>query len=309
MSKSILDFLTHAAFSKFVTLASSRTTQSRRFGSFVDLHSSPGRLAESTPHTLYEDRAILDSIFAKNRHAIEDLHNAEGSTQDSSLTAPEAIVSDIQPGAYGRNLSTATGIDVPAVSDVLPTPTKPERTNTELQRRFSKRGVRLGVHMSILDMGAHETTTGLRKRWLQAARSAQTSDSSHHQRMTTISEDGTSAALRQAANSSSEDTVSSAHPEAAMSMHGNSTEVKSGRRRGNSLKLIGSPVGSAMSKLIKKLSFSHDISGDGEAAGMSKNDVGFTKMISDRFRKPEITTPEWNQEFENGALGSMKRQF
>ena len=132
--------------------------------------------------------------------------------------------------------------------------------------------------------------------------------------MTTISEDGTGLAARLSRNESTSEeaseTVSGGHQLHSEAGPDEAKQALGGRRRGNSLKLIGSPVGNAMSKLIKRLSFSHERSGDGETARTSNAvETGFTKRMSDRFRQPDVTTPEWSEEFENGALGSMKKQF
>ena len=246
------------------------------------------------------------------------------------------------PGAHGQKLSAATGVEVPAIDDVLPAPstgkgnktdsnTDPANTPNDLQRRFSKRGVRLGVHMSILDMGAHETTSGLRKRWLRQARSAQSSsESSHQKRMTTISEDGTMVPFPSLDDSSPleevpiRDFVQEALSQNNSGPPDSSTTPASkvSRRRTNSLKLLTSSAGNAVSRAFKRLSLGskheNDKSGvpgggeQGEAAVSSKEgteETGWTKRLSDRLRKPSLSTHEWDEEFENGGLASMKTHF
>lgn len=119
-----------------------------------------------------EDRAILGAVFAKNRSAIVDsaatrrksIHSHSAST--SSETAPE-----LDPGAHGRNLSFATGVEGIEVPDVLPPKPKADEKKEDppsLSRRFSKR-VGLGVHKSILEINAEETEATLRKRWIKAS--------------------------------------------------------------------------------------------------------------------------------------------
>jgi len=73
-------------------------------------------------------------------------------------------------------MSEATGVDIPSMPDVLPpgiAEQLPTDTSTappsRMQRTFSKRGARLGIHMSILDLGAHEAPYNLKRKWIQAA--------------------------------------------------------------------------------------------------------------------------------------------
>lgn len=126
-------------------------------------HSSP-ILAESQPHTMHEDRAILDTVFATNRNAIMDLHNLPHPPETSVRAAAE----DHQP-RDGSNSNT----EIPPIPDVLPGAprTTPTASNTTPRRSFSRRGMRLGVHMSILDMGAHSAPEALKKKWIQTSRS------------------------------------------------------------------------------------------------------------------------------------------
>ncbi|KPI43663.1 uncharacterized protein AB675_6781 [Cyphellophora attinorum] len=132
--------------------------------------SSSGRLAESTPHTMVEERAILEAVFAENRKALQS--NTQTKTSHShSLSSSSDANPELSPGAHGRNLSNATGVESIDVPDVLPpkaqagSPPKTEDAMS-LARRFSKRA-HLGIHKSILDMKAEEMATGLRKRWIK----------------------------------------------------------------------------------------------------------------------------------------------
>lgn len=269
-----------------------------------------------------EDRAILESVFAKNRNAIMDLHHLESSHQHSSSTSSGANTSEssgnvgddipskpdgFSPGAHGRNLSTATGVEVPPIPDVLPS--KPgaasKLPSDTLSRRFSKRGVRLGVHMSILDLGAHEVAAGLRNKWITQARSPDYARSP----MTTISEHSMHPKFKQGSGTPSGDMEPAS--ELKMPARTDSDDsVSKSRRRANSL--IGSPVGKAISRVIRRLSItsvrgdrrdhndgSGTTSADSEEAGTNSGG-DLKKKLSWHLTKPELKTPDFNQEFENG---------
>ena len=124
---------------------------------------------------MHEDRVILESVLARNRDAILDLHNLTNTI--SSASSKRAL--DRTPskaGDHHRRLSESTGVECPPIPDVLP-PSANDRkeednANTppgKIRRTFSKRGVRLGVHMSILDLSAHEAPNNLKKKWIQQA--------------------------------------------------------------------------------------------------------------------------------------------
>lgn len=124
---------------------------------------------------MHEDRMILESVLAQNRDAIADLHNLANTI--SSGTQPRAVDrSNSRAGDHHRQLSDSTGVDIPPIPDVLP-PGAAEQKGKEgyitppskLKRTFSKRGVRLGVHMSILDLSAHEVPSKLKRKWIQQA--------------------------------------------------------------------------------------------------------------------------------------------
>lgn len=136
--------------------------------------SSPGRLAESSPHVLQEDRVILETVFA-SRNAIQDLHSFGAKTHEhtsstSSVGSAETSPS-FEPGAHGRKLSSATGVDTPIMEDFLPQGSAggKRKTPDALARRFSRRGVRLAVHSSIIDTNAHEVPFSLRNKWIHRA--------------------------------------------------------------------------------------------------------------------------------------------
>ncbi|KAK5957205.1 hypothetical protein OHC33_001576 [Knufia fluminis] len=135
------------------------------------------RIAESSPHTMHEDRMILESVLARNRNAILDLHNLTNTGQSAeNLESHTLERKPSRAGDHYRQLSEATGVEIPPIPDVLP-PTSADKQESEnrstppssLRRTFSKRGVRLGVHMSILDLSAHEAPSNLKQKWIQHA--------------------------------------------------------------------------------------------------------------------------------------------
>jgi hypothetical protein len=290
----------------------------------LTLSSSPGRLAESAPHTMSEDRAILESIFAENRHAILDLHGLDqarshkhsSSNSSNSHNLKSAAGSDstedYAPGAHGRKLSAATGVEIPPVPDVLPTKsvstTKP--ADDSLARRFSKRGARLGVHMSILDLGAHDTPVALRKKWLAQARSKDSTSEAIAQPMATIEEDG-------AQSNPNKDPEQGPSQRLSPPRTSSDESVSKARRRANSL--ITSPAGKAFSKVIHRLSLStlrkskeakgkqpEETSGSTSGSGSGETDGigggGIKQRLNMHLIKPELSTPDYNKEFENGRL-------
>ena len=293
-------------------------------------HSSSDRLAESAPHTMSEDRAILESIFSQNRNAIMDLHNLEtshghkhaSSTSDSANQPPkDATDADIvySPGAHGRNLSAATGVEVPPVPDVLPAKVvdgPKSKADDYLSRRFSKRGVRLGVHMSILDLGAHETEAELKKKWIAQAKTEE------HVRPATSTIIGDSAKDKDKENAihSSDNVITTRSTEAKTPPRRSTSDESVSKVRARAHSLIGSPLGKAMSTVIRGLSLSNvrngrrsskvdkgkrPESGDGideeGDIGDRKGPVNALKnKFNAHFTQDELKTPDYNQEFENG---------
>ena len=299
------------------------------------LLSSPGRLAESNPHTMVEDRAILESVFAQNRNAIMDLHDLEklkghnhssiSSTPaaDETPTTADAVERSYNPGAHGRNLSNATGVEVPPIPDVLPTKSvkRAQPTGDTLSRRFSKRGVRLGVHMSILDLGAHDAASSLRRKWIaQAHTQARNGD---HERtiMSTIDEDPSQPKAKASGTDPSDEDGVSASREIKTPTRTNTAESKESKARTRANSLMTSPMGKAVSKVIRRLSLTSirsgnrgretqgantssehsEESGGGTGSGDSSSMVGgMKKKLSAHLTHPELRTPDYNQEFENG---------
>lgn len=130
-----------------------------------------------------EDRVILESVLARNRDAILDLHNLANTlgTTSAETKSTSIVRTPSKAGDHRRRVSESTGVDIPPIPDVLPPGAIEEAANEKrgtdqqtatdkkLRRTFSKRGVRLGVHMSILDLSAHEAPTNLKKKWIQQA--------------------------------------------------------------------------------------------------------------------------------------------
>lgn len=113
---------------------------------------------------MHEDRAILDTIFSTNRKAILDLHNLDKSVGKVFQTA-------CKDDRYG-DASTSTS-EIPQVAGGLSpfAGTASALSETTPRKSFSRRGMRLGVHMSILDLGAHPAPDALKDKWIQTSRS------------------------------------------------------------------------------------------------------------------------------------------
>ena len=127
-------------------------------------HSLPGGLAQVSPHTMHEDRAILESVLAKNRNAIVDLHSFTSSTHGDVCRCQPSP----SKGSSRRHKSSSphySGPDIPPMSDIFTTTRTAEKVSP-LKRPFSKKGFRLGVHMSILDLGAHDAPDRLKDKWI-----------------------------------------------------------------------------------------------------------------------------------------------
>ncbi|OCT51037.1 hypothetical protein CLCR_08508 [Cladophialophora carrionii] len=240
-------------------------------GKEYGMHNSPGRLAESSPHTMQEDLAILETVFA-SRHAIKDLHNlASKSHQQSPSTSSGGSVDTTpssKPGAHGRNLSSATGVDVSVVEDVLPTSDKKKKQDA-LARRFSRRGVRLAVHSSIMDTNAHEVPISLRKKWIYQAQLRRTPEhfntgSPSIAQLSKISEVNSSLGLDEAppapsrhrALTTPENLKSKESPERSDSQ-GSPVSDRRSEARERSSSLVSSPIGRKLGNLITRLSRSN----------------------------------------------------
>jgi hypothetical protein len=115
---------------------------------------------------MHEDRVIIESVLSQNRDAIIDLNNLDLSNSVQCQRSPSKMEGGGRPGHF-----YSSGVDIPPIPDVPPATAITESPSP--RRSFSKRGVRLGVHMSILDMGAHDAPDRLKNKWIQTSRSHQ----------------------------------------------------------------------------------------------------------------------------------------
>jgi hypothetical protein len=129
-----------------------------------DLHDRSPTLAGCLPHTMHEDRAILDTVFATNRNAIIDLH---------SLERTIGAVREIGDKDRQQEDVSVPATEIPPIPDIFPAAPRTASSAPKMTPRksFSRRGIRLGVHMSILDMGAHSVPDALKNKWIQTSRS------------------------------------------------------------------------------------------------------------------------------------------
>lgn len=246
-----------------------------------------------------EDRAILESVFAKNRTAITDLDNLSHGHTHSSSTSSDHFP-EISPGAHGRNLSFAAGVDTISVPDVLPpldVPIKDQANSGDtLARRFSKR-VGLGIHKSIMQTKATETEATLRNRWIKADTTKP---------MPSIAETSIASPATSEANG------------ADFKVANNTSDSASSRSRTNSIALMGSSIGKSLSRAIRGLSLSnrtnidHKTFQDGKLTGVptepgeqhtsnGHEQPGPVTALKLRLSKPTLKTPDYNEDFDNGV--------
>lgn len=131
-----------------------------------------------------EDRVILESLLARNREAILNMHKlTEVATTTRTMSRPQ---SPERAGRHHRELSESTGVEISPTPDVLPPGEASAQRRcsstdpVKLNRTFTKRGARLGVHMSIMDAGAHTAPHALKEKWLQQAYHRQDLDHAQH---------------------------------------------------------------------------------------------------------------------------------
>lgn len=116
---------------------------------------------------MHEDRVILESVVAKNRNAILDLHNLDEARvhqQGHSSSRDE-----VQAARNSHRTTTSTGSDVPSIPEILSAALQSQvpANPSSPSRRLSKRGVRLGVHTALLDMGARDVPKALKDKWVR----------------------------------------------------------------------------------------------------------------------------------------------
>jgi hypothetical protein len=220
---------------------------------------------------MQEDLAILETVFA-SRHAIKDLHNLGRTSHEHSSSTSSAGTVDtppsFKPGAHGRNLSSATGVDISVVEDVLPTSDKKKKQDA-LARRFSRRGVRLAVHSSIMDTNAHDVPISLRKKWIYQAQLRRTPEyfnagSPSIAQLSKISEVNSSSGPDEVAPAPSrhrslttpENLNANQSPERSDSQ-ASSVSDRLSKARQRSSSLVSSPVGRKLGNLINRLSRSN----------------------------------------------------
>ncbi|KEF59771.1 uncharacterized protein A1O9_04619 [Exophiala aquamarina CBS 119918] len=258
-----------------------------RHGKDYGTQTSPGRLAESSPHTLLEDWSILESVFA-SRAAITDLQRAIGASlqhSSSSNSEPASDTPSFEPGAHGRKLSSTTGVEVPRIADVLPESRVPQAKKKEddLARRFSKRGVRLAVHSSILDLNAHDVPNSLKRKWISHVHARDPSMA----QPSNIPEVDSLPSLLARRSTTGEETSTTA-PE---------FESKAKKR---SLTLMSTPGAKALSKVIRRLS-NTGLNNDNKSVE-SDSKLGWSYRLTKPFMKPELTTPDFQKDVESSAL-------
>jgi hypothetical protein len=276
---------------------------------------------------LHEDWAILESVFA-SRKAITDLHKSgKESDQHTSSSASTSSPDDpaFEPGAHGRNLSIATGVDTLTIDDILP-PSDKKKKEDALARRFSKRGVRLAVHNSILNLDTRDVPSSLRKRWIHAAR----------QRQSHGHNDRGSPSIAQLSRISEVDSYvfSDSHPPPPLPLYrqnpdedqkidmltrrktdSTATSEKVSKARKRSQTLMASPIGQTLSKAIQRLAGVGHGDKDKEKTQASdkkeneKSDTGekpprqgWSYRLTKPFMQPELTTPDYNEDCEGNAL-------
>ncbi|KAK4940557.1 hypothetical protein LTR10_019316 [Elasticomyces elasticus] len=292
-------------------------------GKSYGLHTSGGRLAESAPHVLQEDHVILETVFA-TRNAITNLRTSPTKshwhTSSNSSSAASTEIPTFVPGAHGRNLSSATGVDTPVFEDVLPSSNRSggkQRSNYDhLAERFAKRGGRLAVHSSFLDNNAHDIPNALKERWVHNARarcSMEQIDSGgpSNAPLGTIPEYNSSSSPEEVAGAEI-DRPEQKMPAASSSEESTHANLSKAKKMGRTL--MAMPMGRSMDKVIRglrstKLNQSENKEKDkavelepDEGPDKSSDKIGWTYRFTKRFERPELTTPDYNKDSENMVL-------
>ena len=245
-----------------------------------------------------ENRAILESVFSKNRDAIKNLDDKEQARTlcHSSSTSSESTP-DFAPGAHGGTLSNATGVETLIVPDVLPPVESkqcPVPTTDGLARRFSKR-VSLGVHKSIIEINANDAETTLKKRWIKT---------DVNKPMPCIAE-GSFVASDQLLGPEKDSAVSEGGPDSCLSK-----AAKNGRVSFASS--IGKSFGVALWGMLHKKKQKSPSKGpeaesltggdDEEKEGkMLEKERGLIAYLKQKLSRPALTTADYDRESENGV--------
>jgi hypothetical protein len=246
-----------------------------------------------------ENRAILESVFLKNRNAINDLNSVDASrTHGHSVSTSSENKPEFSPGAHGRNLSHATGVETLSVTDVLPAiDHKQELLSTKdgLARRFSKR-VGLNVHKSIMEIKANDAEATLKNRWIKMDMAKP---------MPPIAEASSIASA----------------PLQTLQQESKSNEESAGSRPlepSSDLVSFTSIIGKSLGRAVRGLSLADKRSGQRKDA--SKDDVadsiknekedrtvttdgerGPMAALKRKLSRPALTASDYDQEFENGV--------
>ncbi|KAL9624401.1 MAG: hypothetical protein Q9160_001363 [Pyrenula sp. 1 TL-2023] len=130
---------------------------------------------------MLEDLSILESVIKTNQDAIIKLHEDQPPLPEQQTHLPSS---------HNRQFLTPTPTPmpinpptIPPIPDPVPTAQPPPPTSAALlDRNFStRRGTRLAVHMSILDMGAHAAPEALKQKWIQTSRAHRADSQSQSQ--------------------------------------------------------------------------------------------------------------------------------
>lgn len=150
-----------------------------------------------------------------------------------------------------------------------------------LARRFSKRGVRLAVHSSILDLNAHDAPNSLKHKWISQVQAGSPSIA----QLTDIPEvDSIPSILQRRVTVGEEPTIAA-------------PESKAKKR---SLTLMSTPGAKTLSKVISRLS-NTGLNNENKK-GETETKAGWSYRLTKPFMKPELTTADYNKDFESSAL-------
>ena len=115
---------------------------------------------------MHEDRVIIESVLSQNRDAILDLHNFDSI---NNLQCQRSLRKGTNGCRHDHIYSSK--IDLPPISDSLPAAAMAKSPSPGCC--FSKRGARLEVYASMLDLGAHDASNRLKDKWIQTSQSPQ----------------------------------------------------------------------------------------------------------------------------------------
>lgn len=150
-----------------------------------------------------------------------------------------------------------------------------------LARRFSKRGVRLAVHSSILDLNAHDVPNSLKHKWISLLPVGSPSIA----QLSKISEvDSMPSILQRRVTAGDEPSITT-------------PESKAKKR---SLTLMSTPGVKTLSKVISRLSNAGMKNENKKEEGEGRG--GWSYRLTKPFVKPELTTADYNKDFESSAL-------